>query len=137
MINPSYVGNETNRYIYCATLGNETISKKAQESYWFNGFYKYDTELRRIVRQVKYDRESHGGEVQFVPRENATAEDDGYLMTYVYDPTDDSTDFCIWDAKTCELTMKARTKERVPHGFHGLWIDAVDLEDEEQSRAAT
>ena len=98
MINPGYVGNETNRYIYCATLGNETISKKARESYWFNGFYKYDTELRRIVKQVKYDRESHGGEVQFVPRKNASAEDDGYLMTYVYDPTDDTTDFCIWDA---------------------------------------
>ena len=122
MINPGYVGNETNRYIYCATLGNETISKKARESYWFNGFYKYDTELRRIVKQVKYDRESHGGEVQFVPRKNATAEDDGYLMT-----RHDTTDFCIWDAQTCKLTMKAKTKKRVPHGFHGLWIDETDL----------
>ena len=28
-VNPNYVGDEKNRYIYCATFGNETLSKKA------------------------------------------------------------------------------------------------------------
>lgn len=65
-------------------------------------------------------------------RDNAQAEDDGYLMTFVYDPHSESTEFCVWDAQTFEPVMKAATKERVPHGFHGTWVHSHELEDSEE-----
>ena len=49
-------------------------------------------------------------------------------MTFVYDPATNKTEFCMWDAKTTELVMKANTRERVPHGFHGTFVEAKDLD---------
>merc|ERR1711998_116944 len=99
------------------------LSDKAIESYQDGGFIKYDVNESTIVGQVTYENEGQAGEVQFVPRVNSTAEDDGYLMTFVYDPTTDGTDFQMWDAQTLEPVLKGGTKQRVPHGMHGTWVN--------------
>ncbi len=86
---------------------------------------------------LKYDRDSGkrteiefgpgrmGGEAVFVPSANPAAEDDGYLMTYVYDASTDKSSFVIMDAATMDNTPVASIElPRIPNGFHGSWIPA-------------
>ena len=65
------------------------------------------------------------GEPVFVPAEGATDEDDGYLMTFVYDSSTDASRFVVLDAKTMDATpIGSVDLPRIPFGFHGSWIDA-------------
>jgi carotenoid cleavage dioxygenase len=60
----------------------------------------------------------------FVPREGATAEDDGWVMSYVYDATKDRSDVVILDAQdfTGDPVATIELPVRVPFGFHGNWV---------------
>ena len=62
----------------------------------------------------------------FVPRSlDATAdEDDGWVMSYVYDATTDRTDVVVLDARdfTGDPVATVHLPVRVPFGFHGSWI---------------
>ena len=65
------------------------------------------------------------GETVFVPSENGRAEDDGYLMTYVYDATRHESDFVIFDASSMSAEPIATVQlPRIPNGFHGNWVAA-------------
>jgi carotenoid cleavage dioxygenase len=60
----------------------------------------------------------------FVPREGATDEDDGWVMSYVYDSTTDRSDVVILDAQdfTGDPVATIELPVRVPYGFHGNWV---------------
>ena len=60
----------------------------------------------------------------FVSRPDATAEDDGWLVTLVHDDNDMSTEFVVLDAQDFARGYVARVKlpQRVPYGFHGNWV---------------
>ncbi len=64
------------------------------------------------------------GEAVFVPRDGATTEDDGYLLMYVYDKTDETSEFVVLDAQNIAAQPVARVPlpQRIPFGFHGSWI---------------
>ena len=130
-INPDYAANRAHQFVYVATMSAEEyreLSPKAKENIQWSGFIKYDVKAKRIVNQVSYGGEKMAGEVIFHPRKNAKSEDDGYLMTFVYDPHGEKSEYCLWDAKDCELVMKFDTNQRVPFGFHGIFVDEEDLE---------
>ena len=61
------------------------------------------------------------------------AEDDGYLVTFVYDEATDKSDFVVYDARTMSSTPLATVPlpVRVPHGFHGLWVGEQELKGAE------
>jgi carotenoid cleavage dioxygenase-like enzyme len=65
-----------------------------------------------------------GGEGIFVPQPNARTEDNGWLMTYVYDAADDTSALVVLEAQDFHATPLARMRipARVPYGFHGVWI---------------
>jgi len=65
-----------------------------------------------------------GGEPVFVPAEGATSEDDGYLMSYVYDQAENKSELVIVDASNMTQPPVARIhlQTRVPAGFHGSWV---------------
>ncbi len=86
---------------------------------------------------LKYDRASGArstiefgrgrvcGEAVFAPSADPKSEDDGYLMTFVYDAHTDSSRFVIMDAATMDDEPVASIElPRVPDGFHGSWIPA-------------
>jgi carotenoid cleavage dioxygenase len=60
----------------------------------------------------------------FVPAAEGAVEDEGWLMTYVYDAARDGSDLVILNA--ADLTDKpvatVSLPRRVPFGFHGSWI---------------
>jgi carotenoid cleavage dioxygenase len=66
----------------------------------------------------------HGAEPYFVPRPGASDEDDGYLMSYVYDQGRDASELVILDARDPARDPLARVMlpGRVPYGFHGAWV---------------
>jgi carotenoid cleavage dioxygenase-like enzyme len=65
------------------------------------------------------------GEAAFVP--SSSAEDAGWLMSYVYDAARDRSDFVALDANDIAAGPVATVAlpVRVPLGFHGNWIDAA------------
>ena len=86
---------------------------------------KYDRETGERT-SIELGRGCMGGEAVFVPSASARSEDDGYLMTYVYDARSDSSRFVIMDAATMDNTPVASIElPRVPNGFHGNWIPAT------------
>ncbi|KAI1078964.1 carotenoid oxygenase [Whalleya microplaca] len=80
-------------------------------------------------------------EPRFVPRENATSEDDGWLLTYVFDESqlddsgecDDSAASELWiiDAKSMkEVVARVKLPQRVPYGLHGAWFSEDEIAEQ-------
>jgi 8'-apo-carotenoid 13,14-cleaving dioxygenase len=64
------------------------------------------------------------GEPVFVARQGGEAEDDGWLLTFVHDLGEGTTDFVVMDAAELErgYVAKVPLPQRVPFGFHGNWV---------------
>jgi carotenoid cleavage dioxygenase-like enzyme len=71
----------------------------------------------------------------FVPASAAAAEDDGYVLTYVYDAGRDGSDLVILDASdfTASPVATIGLPQRVPYGFRGGWVADAELAPEAQS----
>ncbi len=85
--------------------------------------YKHD--LAKGDRRVhQFGDRRAPGEFIFVPKAPDADEDEGWLLGYVIDRTDDATDFMILDARTIEAPPVAtvRLPHRIPPGFHGNWF---------------
>ena len=68
------------------------------------------------------------GEPVFVASPDAVSEDDGWLLTYVYDKGRDSSDLVVLDARdmSAEPVAVVALPQRVPFGFHGSWVPDQD-----------
>ncbi|TCO64603.1 carotenoid oxygenase family protein [Actinocrispum wychmicini] len=62
------------------------------------------------------------GEAEFVARQDARAEDDGWLMSIVTEHDGSASDLVILDAQTLWTVAEVRLPRRVPAGFHGNWL---------------
>ncbi|KAL6715977.1 hypothetical protein ACLMJK_006939 [Lecanora helva] len=79
-------------------------------------------------------------EPRFVPRENGTSEDDGWLLAYVFDERsqltvegelkeDAKSELWVINAKTMtDVVAKIQLPQRVPYGLHGNWISEREIE---------
>ncbi len=66
------------------------------------------------------------GEFVFVPRSADAPEGDGWVMGYVIDAVQETTDLVILDASDMSLpaVAKIHIPHRIPPGFHGNWMPA-------------
>jgi carotenoid cleavage dioxygenase-like enzyme len=64
------------------------------------------------------------GEPVFVGRDGGTAEDDGWLITFVHDVPAGKAELVVIDAQDLPRGPVARVllPQRVPYGFHGNWV---------------
>ena len=98
----------------------------------------YEDPMSMAGAIVKYDRQTGErseialgqgnlpGEPVFVAAEGAKSEDDGYLMTFVYEAETDTSRFVVMDAQTMDDTPVASIElPRIPFGFHGNWISSA------------
>lgn len=117
-INDRYLGARS-RYSY-----NPRV--QAGNTLLFDGFVKYDLERGASESHV-YTQGWHGGEVVFAPRDGATAEDDGYLLSYVSEFASGRSEVHVFDAKRPADGPIARVvlPQRVPEGFHAEWVPAT------------
>ena len=108
------------RYGYM--MGNAAESAFTEPMTANGALLKYDRQTGERTR-IDVGRGRLPGEASFVPRDGATAEDDGYLMTYVYDAERDASDFVVYDASTMsDEPVASVALPRVPFGFHGNWV---------------
>ena len=65
-----------------------------------------------------------GSEPVFVKDPNGKEEDDGWVLSYVYQPEFDKSEVSIIDSRAFDDGPIARIHlpVRVPYGFHGNWI---------------
>jgi len=128
MVPATHVGRQT-RYTYIATIGTSQ-----KEIPLFNGIAKVDLTAAgpdtALAGLVLHGTGRWGGEAYFVPKANGKEEDDGYLLTYVYDESkEDSSELVIYSAHTMSSVPVAQVKlpQRVPYGFHSLWVSEDNL----------
>jgi carotenoid cleavage dioxygenase len=83
--------------------------------------YKYDLS-NGTSRTLRLDEGCAAGEAVFARA--GQGEDEGYLLTFVYDAGRDASDLVVIDAQEIEKGPVARVHmpRRVPFGFHGSWI---------------
>ena len=103
------------RYGYMAEFGSGLPTAVA--------FRKYDlSNNSSVAHELGAGR--FGGEPVFVPADNAQGEDEGYLMSFVYDAQDNKSELVIVDAASMdnEPVATVHLPTRVPAGFHGSWV---------------
>ncbi|MGW8378916.1 carotenoid oxygenase family protein [Streptomyces sp. ODS28] len=64
----------------------------------------------------------HAGEAVFVPAAQATAEDEGYLLSIVSDLRANASQLLVLDARNLTPVAEVHLPRRVPSGIHGSWI---------------
>lgn len=105
------------RYGYCTLLGPQPDTGEQA------GLIKYDLQRDGATR---YDPGPHRapGEPVFVRAEDGRGEDEGWVLTVVYDATRDASDLVILDATSFAGPPVATVAlpGRVPFGFHGSWV---------------
>ena len=112
-LNENHAG-KAYRYGYTAEVGRGLVTL---------GLRKHDlVEGRTEVYSQGPKR--HFLEPVFVPRQGATAEDDGWIMAYVFDEDRNGSDVIILNAADFdgEPVATITLPRRVPYGFHGNWV---------------
>jgi carotenoid cleavage oxygenase len=117
-IDPAVAGRP-HRYGYCTRLGD----RPEDPSFW--GLVKYDLVRDESTRFEPGEHRSPGEPV-FVRAADGRGEDEGWVLTVVYDATRDASDLVILDATSFAGPPVATVHlpARVPFGFHGSWVPA-------------
>ncbi|MDE2611158.1 MAG: carotenoid oxygenase family protein, partial [Burkholderiales bacterium] len=65
----------------------------------------------------------------FVAAHASAGEDEGWVLSFVYDATTDRSALIVLDAQHFDHAPLARISlpQRVPYGAHGSWVPRVDL----------
>lgn len=71
------------------------------------------------------EERTYPGEPVFVPRPDGQAEDDGLVLSVVFDAEADTSFLLALEADTFEEAARAETPHRVPFGFHGSFFGGV------------
>jgi len=74
------------------------------------------------------------GEALFVPADQVEEgeEDEGWLMDFVYFPSNHSSAWVVWNARGLSRVATVHLPERVPYGVHGLWLDKQFLDSKQK-----
>jgi 8'-apo-carotenoid 13,14-cleaving dioxygenase len=118
--NEAFIGKPY-RYAYTMGLPDGFDAASPDQS----KLYKHD--LENGIRIVHDFGSGHiPGEFIFVPKADGSAEDDGWLMGYVVNMADETTDLVILDATNFAGAPQAsiHIPHRIPPGFHGNWVAA-------------
>ena len=84
-------------------------------------------DLQAGTREIhEFGEQRHPGEFVFVPKHPDAAEDEGWLMGYVINMANETTDLVILKADDFTGPPQAvvTLPHRVPPGFHGNWVPA-------------
>ncbi|MFV0248794.1 MAG: carotenoid oxygenase family protein [Tenacibaculum sp.] len=120
MINASKQGKKT-KYSYHQKFDISDVVR-------FEGIIKFDTETNSSQTYL-YGNGCFGSESPFIPREGATQEDDGYIISFVTNANTHKSEAIILNAKNINSEPLAIIKlpQRVPLGFHGCWIPGNEI----------
>ncbi len=113
------VAGRPHRYGYCVQMGDDPRQPD------MTALIKYD--LTRDV-STRFDPGPHCsvGEPVFVRAADGRGEDEGWVLTVVYDAERDASDLVVLDATSFggPPVATVHLPARVPFGFHGSWVPA-------------
>lgn len=118
VINTDFLGRKS-RYSYNVAIDNGY-------TLLFEGLVKYDNQAGSSAR-FDFGAGRWGSEAPFAPRPNPKAEDDGYLISFVYDANTDRSEAVVLDAAGMDEVCRVLIPQRVPHGFHACWVPEEKL----------
>jgi len=89
----------------------------------FDAIVKYDT-VDKTSQTYAMGPGRWASEAPFAPRPGGIADDDGWLVTFVYDENQQRSELLILDASDITQGPVARVliPRRVPIGFHACWV---------------
>lgn len=107
------VGAKEHRFGYTAGVAADHLGETIKHDLSTGQRWSYD-----------YGPGRGAGEAVFVPRDGATGEDDGWLVTFTHEHDGASASFVVLDAQDIERGPIAEVPlpQRVPYGFHGNWV---------------
>ena len=116
---------------------------KVDQTLLFDALMKYDV-LTGTNEIHEFGPGNYGSEVVFIPRDGATAEDDGYLSMFCYNSATGRSEVWIYSAQRVEVVLAYHVGPlrgqhsaqcvadgpicvlglpvRVPLGFHATWV---------------
>jgi len=120
-LNERWLGYPT-RYGYTAQMAN-------RETPLFEGVIKHDFH-QKTSQFHAFGEGRSGGDPSFVPRPGSTEEDDGWLLTLIHDHQADTSELLVIDAQnfTADPVARVIIPQRVPYGFHSVWVDDKQLQ---------
>ena len=125
VINSAYQGRK-NRYSY-----NIIFPQGGREEPRFPGLVKYDLGTGGYVAYSAGPQYFYN-EPGFAPRDNSQGEDDGYLVTPVWNPTDGRSEIQVFDCRGARLAegpiARILLPRRIPHGFHASFVSQRTLD---------
>ena len=86
--------------------------------------FKYDLSTGAVIAHA-FGPRAKASEPVFVPAAHDAGEDEGWVMSFVYDDVKDTSFVAVLDAQAFAGPLVARIPlpQRVPYGAHGSWID--------------
>ena len=96
----------------------------------FDGLVKHDL-VSGAEERYAFDEGVYASETPFAPRPNATAEDDGYLVTFTTDAGRCRSECLVFEATDIAAGPVARIRlpEQISSGTHSCWTPASALGD--------
>ncbi len=125
MINTARNGRPT-RYVYGNGFDYQEIPVR------FKSLMKWDTQLRS-VESFEFGADYNGSEPQFCTRDgargDAAGEDDGYVVTFLHNQATQRGECWLFDARRIGAgpLAKIHIPQRLPAGFHGIWVPQAYL----------
>jgi carotenoid cleavage dioxygenase len=91
----------------------------------FTGITRHDTDTGAFESHTDGPGVFYS-EAPFAPRDGAVDEDDGYLVSFVWNANTTRSEIQVFDARRVKDGPIARVTlpQRVPMGFHAAWISA-------------
>jgi all-trans-8'-apo-beta-carotenal 15,15'-oxygenase len=115
MVNPNNVGRDY-RYLYIAAAHNASGNAPLQ------AILKLD--LHTNERKLhSFANSGFVSEPIFVAKSDSNAEDEGWLLTMVYDAHYHRSNLVILDGQNLEIIATLHLKHHLPYGLHGSWMD--------------
>ena len=125
VINGSYQGRR-NRFSY-----HIVFPQGGREEPRFPGLVKYDLDTGGYIAYSAGPRFFYN-EPGFAPRDQPETEDDGYLVSYVWDPREQRSEIQVFDCRDARIAQgpvaRILMPRRVPHGFHATFVSQRTLD---------
>jgi carotenoid cleavage dioxygenase-like enzyme len=101
------------RYVYAC-------GRRPEEPDWLNELVKFDTRERELA--TWHEPGTYPGEPVFVGRPGREREDDGVILSVVFDSATRRSFLLALDAASFEERARAEVPHHVPFGFHGQFF---------------
>ncbi|MFH8340144.1 carotenoid oxygenase family protein [Streptomyces sp. AM6-12] len=111
------------RGVEIPTINDERTGRYSRYLYTVteNALLKYDTHAG-TARTFGTGAGTSPGEAVFVPAQDGTEEDAGYLLSMVSHGSDHGSELLVLDARDMKQLAAVEMPRRVPTGIHGSWV---------------